>query len=93
MPVIVVPENIQKMLGHVGAQELIEVMNQIASTKVERTDFTAMLSAIDSKMDQARSDLKLEIHKSLLKGVVWVVGTVIAAMGIQTALLCSFFGK
>lgn len=90
IPVIVMPENLQKALGHDGARELVEVVGQVAASKVDRTDFAAFLSAIKADIEVARSDLRLEIHKALLKGVVWVVGTIIATISVQTAVLSYF---
>ncbi len=83
MPVVVVPESVQKALKYEGARELVEVVGQIAATKVDRTDFRAFLSAIEAKIEQAKAELRLDIHKALLKGIVWVIGTV----GLQTAIL------
>ena len=51
IPAITVPDKLQEVLGRDGSRDLVEVVGQVAATKVDKTDFQEFCARIDYRFD------------------------------------------
>jgi len=85
------PEKLRAAVGEEAANEIVQLMAQIAATaasdKVSKNEYDAHARLIDEKFERFRAEVKNMINGALLKGLAWVTVLIFGLFGALWALV------